>query len=248
MKLIAIADLHLSLGEGINKSMEVFGGAWTGYVERLKENWEYIVSPEDLVLIPGDISWGMHLEDAMPDLAWIDALPGRKLLLRGNHDLWWSSMKKMRGLFPSIEFLQNDSYLDEEHGFAIVGSRGWLCPGDSEFRETEDGKIFRRELLRLQMSADDLAKKCRAAGISQPYTIGMIHFPPTNAKKEASGFTDFFRDIGAEKVVYGHLHSEKAYGNGPSGVFDGPEYRLVSLDRLNAMPLVIYETEHNGNE
>ena len=241
MKIIAIADLHLSLGEGINKSMEVFGGAWLGYVERLKENWEYIVSPEDLVLIPGDISWAMHLEEAMADLEWLDALPGKKLLLRGNHDLWWSSMKKMKGLFPSIEFLQNDAYLDAEHGFAVIGSRGWLCPGDGDFKETEDGKIYRREILRLQMSLADLKAKCKASQCFDPYIIGMMHYPPTNARKDPSDFTDIFRDAGANQVIYGHLHSEKAFGNGPAGSFEGSYYRLVSLDRLNAMPICLYE-------
>ena len=163
MKILAIADLHLSLGEGINKSMEVFGGAWQGYVERLKDNWEYIVRPDDLVLLPGDISWAMHLEDAMADLAWIDALPGKKLIVRGNHDLWWTSMKKMRGLFQTIGFLQNDAYLDAANGFAVIGSRGWVCPGDTYFKGEEDAKIYRREVLRIGMSIDSLKKQVKQA-------------------------------------------------------------------------------------
>ena len=245
MRVIAIADLHLSLGEGINKSMELFGGAWIGYVDRLRENWEYIVRESDLVLIPGDISWALHLQDALPDLAWLDSLQGRKLLLRGNHDLWWSSMKKMRGLFQSIEFLQNDSWLDTEHGIGIYGSRAWLCPGDSEFRAEEDGKIYRRELIRLQMSADDLKRKKKEAGIKDCFTICMTHYPPSNPRSESSGFMEIIRATGTDIAVYGHLHSEKAFGNGPQGNIDGTDYRLVSLDKLNAMPLILYDTDND---
>jgi predicted phosphohydrolase len=243
MRVIAIADLHLSLGDGINKSMELFGGAWIGYVDRLRENWEYLVRPEDLVLIPGDISWALHLKDALPDLAWIDALPGKKLLLRGNHDLWWTSMKKMRGLYPSIDFIQNDGWLDPEHGIGIFGSRGWLCPGDSEFRAEEDGRIYRRELIRLQMSLDDLKRRQKEAGLQNIFTICMTHYPPANPKNEESGFMDIIRSAGTDIAVYGHLHSEKAFGNGPQGCIDGTCFRLVSLDRLNAMPLLLCDTE-----
>ena len=233
MNIFAIADTHLSFGETIDKPMDVFGPAWSGYEERLRENWTRVAGSDDLILVPGDISWAMHLEEALPDLAWIDHLPGKKLLLRGNHDLWWSSMAKMRGLFDTIEFLQNDSYVDEEGRFAVIGSRGWICPGDQDFSE-DDRKIYERELLRVGMSIDDMKKKCGAKGLDprEIMIIGMTHFPPTAPDKQPTGFTDLFREAGVKRAVYGHLHSEKAFGNGPLGSFEGVEYNLVSLDRL----------------
>ena len=151
MKLFAIGDLHLSFDPEVNKPMDIFGDAWLDYTDRLKENWLKIVGKEDTVILPGDLSWGMKLNEAMADLAWIDALPGHKVLVRGNHDLWWSGMTKMRRLFSSVSFIQNDAY--DGGDFVLMGSRGWVCPGDSGFTESEDRKIYERELLRLQMSA-----------------------------------------------------------------------------------------------
>ena len=159
MSVFAIADLHLSFGEGVDKPMDVFGSSWVNYEARLKEAWLDLVRPEDTVIIPGDISWALRLSDALPDLRWIAALPGEKVLLRGNHDLWWSSMAKMRGIEPSLHFLQNDSYLGE--GFLVLGSRGWLCPGGKDFTESEDGKIYGRELLRLELCRKDMQKKLK---------------------------------------------------------------------------------------
>ena len=240
MNVFAIADTHLSFGEHIDKPMDVFGPAWSGYENRLKEAWVKVVEKDDLVLMPGDISWAMHLEDAMADLAWIDALPGKKLLLRGNHDLWWSSMAKMRGLFESIDFLQNDSRLYAENRIAVIGTRGWVCPGDPDF-SSDDAKIYRRELLRLGMSADDLKAKLQASGLaaSDVTVLAMTHFPPTAMDKKPTGFTDMLKDAGVKRAVYGHLHSERAFGNGPTGLYDGVEYALVSLDRLGCAPILV---------
>lgn len=234
MNIFAVSDTHLSFGEHIDKPMDVFGRQWTGYENRLKENWKKVVTNDDLVLVPGDISWAMHLEEAMTDLAWIDALPGKKLMVRGNHDLWWSSMKKMRGLFKTIEYLQNDSYVDIQRRFAVIGSRGWTCPGDLDFTE-EDRKIYERELLRLAMSADDAKKKIEGEGLdlSDFLLIAMTHFPPTAPDKKPTGFTDMFRDLGVSKACYGHLHTQRSFENGPKGLFDSVEYSLVSIDSLS---------------
>ncbi len=236
MSLFAIADLHLST-DG-RKSMEIFGGEWLGYMERLKKNWTETVSDTDTVLVAGDISWGLRLADAMGDLAWLAALPGKKLLLRGNHDLWWSSMAKMRGLFPSIAFIQNDAY--EGDNFVVMGSRGWLCPGDSGFSESEDRKIYEREVMRLSFSAEAAARLLSECG-SEKILIGAMHYPPTNEKKQPSDFTRIFAEAGCKKVVYGHLHGEDNFYNGPLGNCDGVEYILCSLDKLRCRPMLIAE-------
>ena len=241
MSLYAIGDLHLSFGENVNKPMDVFGPVWKGYEEKLKKNWEASVKPGDTVIIPGDISWGLHLEDALADLAWVDALPGTKVLIRGNHDLWWSSMAKMRKLFPSIRFIQNDAYVGE--GFVIMGSRGWTCPGAGGFSEAEDRKIYTREVMRLEMSASAalrLTEEAKEKG-EEPVLIGAMHFPPTNEKKQPSEFTEIFGKAGCKTVVYGHLHGEFSMFSGPFGIIDGAEYFLCSLDKLECQPKLILE-------
>ena len=227
--LFAIADLHLATDPSIaDKSMDMFGGAWVGHAARLRDIWLRLVEAEDVVLIPGDISWALKLEGAKADLAWLDALPGTKVLIRGNHDLWWSSMKKMRGLYESVLFIRNDSI--EFENFVLCGSRGWICPGEPDFSEADDRKIYERELLRLEMSLTSAA----ACG---KQIIAATHFPPMNRKAEPSGFTELYKRFGVKTAVYGHLHGVGAFLAAPEGCIDGIEYRLVSLDRLGAAPL-----------
>ena len=229
--LFSIADLHLATDPSItDKSMDMFGGAWVNHAERLREIWLRIIEPGDVVFIPGDISWALKLEEAKADLAWLDALPGTKVLLRGNHDLWWSSMKKMRGLFDSVKFIRNDSLEFED--YVLCGSRGWICPGEPDFSESEDRKIYEREIIRLRMSLED-ASRCGKR------IIAATHFPPMNRKKEPSGFTELYKQFGVEKALFGHLHGEGAFMNAPEGRIDGIDYRLISLDRLKAAPLRI---------
>lgn len=208
--------------------MDVFGGAWEGHDKRLRDVWLRLVEPEDTVIIAGDISWGLRLEQATADLAWLDNLPGTKLLVRGNHDLWWTSMKKMRGLYESVLFIRNDSI--EFENFVLCGSRGWICPGEPDFSEADDRKIYERELLRLEMSLASAA----ACG---KQIIAATHFPPMNRKAEPSGFTELYKRFGVNTAVYGHLHGFGAFLTAPEGCIDGIEYRLVSLDRLGAAPL-----------
>lgn len=230
--LYAIADTHLSFGiEEGNKAMDLFGGPWVGHADRLKAAWLKLVEDQDSVIIAGDISWALKLEEAMADLAFLDSLPGRKILVRGNHDLWWSSMKKMRGLFKSISFIQNDSV--ELESCVVCGSRGWICPDEPDYSESEDGKIYRRELIRLEMALKS-ASEC-----GKPI-IAVTHYPPRNRFSEASGFSELLEKYGARTCVFGHLHGEQAFRNAPEGLIDGVYYRLVSLDRLSAVPLRIF--------
>ena len=241
MSLYAIGDLHLTFGGQVDKPMDIYGGPWVRHTEKLQERWRELIRPEDTVLIPGDISWAMHLRDAIPDLLWIAELPGTKVLLRGNHDLWWGSLKKMADIHDSLFFLQNNCY--EGDDFIIAGSRGWLCPGDKDFTEDTDRKIYERELIRLDLSLKDaLAARKRAEenGIHKQL-IGAMHFPPMNERKQASGFTEAFARAGVVRVVYGHLHGETAYSSGPQGMYDGVEYLLCSLDKLIGEPKQIVE-------
>ena len=229
--LYAIADLHLSFGiEEGNKAMDLFGGPWVGHADRLKTAWLKLVQDEDTVIIAGDISWALKLEQALADLAFIDSLPGKKILLRGNHDLWWSSMKKMRGLYDSISFIQNDSL--ELENCVVCGSRGWICPGEPDFSESADRKIYEREIIRLEMSLKS------AADGGKPIVAAM-HYPPRNRYSEPSEFSELFAKYGVRTCVFGHLHGEQAFRNAPEGLIDGVYYRLVSLDRLGAVPLRI---------
>lgn len=241
MSIYAISDLHLSFDENVDKPMDKFGPEWFDHAERLKENWEKTVGENDTVIIAGDISWGLKLSEAMADFRWIDALPGKKLIFKGNHDLWWSSITKLNTLFDTITFVQNFAVFCE--GWYICGSRGWVCPGDSSFVEEEDRRKYDREVLRLRMSFDDAYRQetevCCGAGL--PRVIGVLHYPPTNDKHQDSDFTRMFASCGAVKVVYGHLHGKGKYGRGLKGFFNGVDYSLVSVDYLDCTPKLIVE-------
>ena len=196
MQIYAIADLHLSLTS--EKPMDVFGEAWRGHAEKLERNWRECVQDDDLVLIPGDISWAMQLSAALPDLSFIGNLPGRKILLKGNHDYWWSAIGRVRSNLPEgMRALQNDSIVED--GIGICGSRGWLCPGSNNFN-AEDQKIYLRELDRLSLSLASLP--------AVETKIAMLHFPPFLDKEKGSGFTERLEEAGVQIVVYGHLHGE----------------------------------------
>lgn len=228
MKIFAIGDLHLSF-DG-SKPMDIYGGQWVKHTERLKAKWQSLVSEEDVVIIPGDISWALKKQDALVDLQWIAHLSGKKILIKGNHDLWWSSVSQLNQIHESMFFLQNNCYLIGET--AICGSRGWVCPGDRDF-SLQDEKIYKRELGRLRLSLED-ARKAGAKEI-----IGAMHFPPVNDKYEGSGFTELFVEYGVKSVVYGHLHGVDAHIRGINGRYNGVDYRLVSCDFLECTPLLI---------
>ena len=227
MQIYAIADLHLSLTA--EKPMDVFGEAWRGHAEKLERNWRETVGEEDLVLIPGDISWAMQLSAALPDLSFIGNLPGRKILLKGNHDYWWSAIGRVRASLPTgMRALQNDSIV--ENGVGICGSRGWLCPGSSNFSQ-DDEKIYLRELDRLTLSLQSLPPV--------ETKIAMLHFPPFSDKDRASGFSERLEAAGVTIAVYGHLHGE-ANRYAFEGEKNGVTYHCVAADKLDFTPKRIY--------
>ncbi len=231
MVIRALADLHLS--SKVNKPMDIFGPDWDNHVQKIKQNWEENVKEDDLVIIPGDISWAMHLKEAIYDLEWISNLHGKKLLLRGNHDYWWSSLKKIReALPPDIEVLQNDHFFWE--GWAICGTRGWLCPGDYRFEEEQDQKIYLRETLRLEFSLKSAYDR------GHRKIIVATHFPPFNVKRDPSGFTELMEEYRVEICIYGHLHGE-AINTAYEGQMNGTNYVFVSADKLNFTPILIAE-------
>ncbi|MBE6043784.1 MULTISPECIES: metallophosphoesterase [Clostridium] len=226
MGLYAISDLHLSLSS--DKPMDVFGEQWNNHHERIRENWIKKINDKDTVLIAGDVSWSMKMEDGLADLEWIHNLPGRKIISKGNHDYWWGSISKLNNLYEDISFIQNNFFSYED--YAICGTRGWTIPGDKS--SSHDIKIYNREQIRLKLSLD----KAVSSGYSK--IIVMIHYPPVNDKFEASNFTEIFEEYGVEKVIYGHLH-------GPSlnrvfeGTYNGVEYIMTSCDYINFDPIKV---------
>lgn len=232
MKVFAVSDLHLPGGQ--DKPMDVFGGNWTGHLEKIKADWRERVAEEDVVLIAGDISWAMTLDSALPDLRELADLPGKKVFIRGNHDYWWSGITALRRSAPdeSFYFLQNDCVRFD--GFVICGSRGWACPGSADFSES-DRKIYEREGERFRL-AFGCVQKLRQEGDK---LVCMIHYPPFNAKKEDTVYTELFEKYGADKVVYGHLHANAGaypirFARG------GIEYVLSSCDILGFRLIQIY--------
>lgn len=228
MAVYAISDLHLSFST--NKPMDVFGEHWSGYTDKVRAHWLATVKEEDIVLLGGDFSWAMYYEDVKEDMDWLIALPGKKYMIKGNHDFWWTSLKKMNAAYPEVNFIHNSAHVIGDVG--IVGSRGWACPNSKEFT-AEDQKIYDRELIRLENSI----KSAQTLGAKR--MIAMIHYPPTNEKFEASGFTEIFEKYNIEHVIYGHLHTKDGFKVGLKGERNGVHYHLTSCDFLDFMPEVI---------
>ncbi len=229
MKIFALADLHLSFS--VDKPMDVFGRRWEDHAEKIEKNWKSVVEEEDLVIISGDVSWGLKLDEAMPDLQWIHHLPGRKIITRGNHDLWWTSVSRMNRLFESIVFVQNSCV--QAGGTAVCGTRGWTLPGSSQEWTEHDEKIFRREQIRLEMAL----KAAHESGCSR--RILSIHYPPLNRLEMDTEFTGLIERYEVNTVVYGHLHGEEAGKNAFTGMHNGVEYRLTAADQVGFCPVLI---------
>ena len=231
MSVFAIGDLHLPGHD--QKPMDVFGSHWDRHFETISENWRRLIGEEDIVLIPGDISWAMQLNEAQDDLNAIGKLPGTKLLLRGNHDYWWSSLSKLRAILPERMYvIQNDALLLDGHVFC--GTRGWNFPLPQQALGEQDEKVYQRELIRLKMSLDHAV---RLGG--EDITV-MLHFPPLFADGLPTGFTEILESYPIRQVVYGHLH-----GAGIKIAFEGEregiQYNLVSCDALYFSPIRIFE-------
>ena len=227
MALYAIGDLHLSLGA--DKPMDIFGGAWVGYMEKLRQGMSVITEADTTVLL-GDLSWALGLDSAKADFAWIDQIPGRKIILKGNHDYWWSTAAKFYKFcqehgFTDQLILNNNHY--EYEGYAICGTRGWFFEEDRS--SDHDGKVFRRELMRLEASlksAGDMPK------------IVFLHYPPRYKGYECTEILELLKKYEVRQCFYGHLHGA-SHGLAMEGLWDGVEFRLVSADRLNFRPFQV---------
>ncbi|HEY8416848.1 MAG TPA: metallophosphoesterase, partial [Limnochordales bacterium] len=217
---------------GQDKPMDVFGAGWIDHPEKIRRAWLELVRDDDVVLMPGDLSWAMTLEQAAEDFAYLAQLPGRIVLIRGNHDYWWGSISKVRrALPPNVTALQNDHLL-LGHGWAVCGTRGWTVPGSSTFQGDQDMKIYLRELQRLELSLRSAAQ----AGAER--IIALLHYPPTNERHEPSGFTRLLEAYPVVHCVYGHLHGP-ARRHGLTGQVGHIRYHLVSCDAVGFRPVLI---------
>lgn len=229
MNLFAISDLHLSFES--DKPMDIFGEVWEDYLKRLEEKWFKTVRPEDCVLMAGDLSWAMHLSQAKKDFQYIERLPGQKIITKGNHDYWWSSLKKIHDHLndigaKSIRILHNHC-IELQHA-VICGTRGWKSP-DAQDADQNDQKIFNRELHRLHLSLED------AKGVDKP-KICMLHFPPFGPNGEQTAFTDLMQKNRVHCCVYGHVHRFFHVPQAVQGMFQGVTYYLTSADYLEFAP------------
>ena len=227
MALYAIGDLHLCLGAP--KPMDVFGGAWIGYMQKLKQNIG-IIGPDDTTVLLGDLSWALDLSEAREDFAFIDQIPGKKIILKGNHDYWWSTATKFYKFCEQNEFsnqwiLNNNHY--EYDGWAICGTRGWFF--EEERSGSHDEKVFKRELIRLETSlssAGDMPK------------MVFLHYPPKYKGYECTEILDLLKKYDVRKCFYGHLHGA-SHGLALEGIWDGIEYKLVAADKLDFHPFLV---------
>lgn len=228
MALYAIGDLHLCLGAP--KPMDIFGGTWVGYMDKLKAGMS-VIKPEDTTVLLGDLSWALGLSDASADFAWIDKIPGRKIILKGNHDYWWSTATKFYDFCKehgfSEQFVLNNNHYEYE-GHAICGTRGWFYEEDKSGEHDE--KVFKRELLRLETSL-------KSAG-DLPKTV-FLHYPPRYKGYVCTEILELLAHYDVRQCFYGHLHGA-SHGLALEGQWDGIEFRLVSADKLNFKPFKVF--------
>ncbi len=240
MSLYTIADLHLSTLDKTNKSMEVFGKSWADYMIRIENNWRHLIKETDTVVIPGDVSWALSLEEAESDLKFLDSLPGRKILGKGNHDFWWSTMRKHEAFFEkigikSISFLFNNAHETED--FIIAGTRGWYndedaanAPDNADFE-----KLTNRENLRLRASLD-AAKRMKEQSPDKEIIVFM-HFPPFWNGKASDGLIQALKEYGVKRVYFGHIHGN--YTVEPHFVYEGIDMHIISADYLKFLPRLV---------
>lgn len=231
MKIFSISDLHLS---GMSdKPMDVFGAGWEGHFEKIKNDWQNKVAEDDIVLLCGDTSWGTKLEEGVFDLNSLKGLKGRKVFVKGNHDYWWNGISKLRDAAPddTFYFLQNDCV--KFGNILICGSRGWSCPGSSDYTE-HDEKLYLREAERFKLCFKEVEKVREEGDI----LIVMTHYPPMGLKLQDTLFTKLFEENGADKVVFGHIHGQSFFPF--RTVKGGIEYVLTSCDKVGfALQLIL---------
>ena len=224
MAIYVIADLHLSFSQ--DKPMSIFGENWEGHSEKIKNNWISKVKQEDTVVLPGDFSWAMYLQDTYKDFEYLNSLPGKKLLLKGNHDYWWTTVTNMRNFleenkFKNIDFIYNNSYLVENK--ILTGTRGW------NLLDTENSsKMIKRESIRLQLAIEDGIKKYG----DDKEIIVFMHYPPISNTNKKSDFLKILKQYDIKRCYYGHLHG-KSHQDAVEGIVDGIEFKLISADYLN---------------
>jgi predicted phosphohydrolase len=227
MALYAIGDLHLSLGA--DKPMDIFGGGWVGYMDKLRQGLS-VIGPEDTTVLLGDLSWALSIEEAEPDFRWIDAIPGRKIILKGNHDYWWSTAAKFNKFCAekgfSNQFILNNNYYEYED-YAICGTRGWFF--EEERSGQHDEKVFKRELMRLEASLKSAGEKPK---------LVFLHYPPRYRGYQCDEILELLSQYEVRRCFYGHLHGP-SHKLAMEGLWDGVEFRLVSADFLDFKPFKV---------
>ncbi|MDR0426527.1 MAG: metallophosphoesterase [Clostridiales bacterium] len=232
MKVFALSDFHLSIHNP--KPMDIFGGAWVNYLAEIEENWRTLLSEDDVMLIGGDTSWAMTLENVRPDLGYLSTFPGKKILIRGNHDYWWHSIGALRKLLPPGMFaLQNDAL--RLGNLVVCGTRGWTTPESGE-GDAQNKKLYDRELIRLKLSLDHM-KRIKTPG---DRAVVMLHYPPFNSRMTDSAFTELIGTYPADAVIYGHLHGKNSRVK-PLVELGGIPYHLTSCDLVGNKPVMLFE-------
>ena len=228
MSLYVIGDLHLSLTT--EKPMDIFGEKWQNHLEKIKKNWP--LTDGDTVVLAGDLSWGMNTSQSDADFAFVDALPGEKILLKGNHDYWWETQNKLKTVtaqYPSLHFLFNNTYETEE--CFLCGTRGWIPENTQE----QDAKILRREAGRLRLSLEAWKK----TGSPKPAAV-FLHYPPIFSGQRCEELWQVMKDYGVSSCYYGHLHGAYAHKSAVEGTVDGITLKLISADKLDFVPWKIF--------
>ena len=236
MSLYVIADLHLPIS--VDKPMDIFGG-WEDYVSRLKYNWKKKIKPDDTVVIPGDLSWSMSLEQSCNDMRFLNELPGRKIISKGNHDYWWNTASKMERFFAdngftTLNILHNNCY--EYEGIGICGSRGWI----NENGKPEDAKVLAREAIRLEVSI-----VCAEKQGLRP--VVFLHYPPVYTGIVNESIFEVLKKHDIRLCFYGHLHGRRTHSNAVTGMYQGIMFKLISADYLQFDPLDITDIVHNDD-
>ncbi|MBZ4665974.1 metallophosphoesterase [Mahella sp.] len=230
MALYAMADIHLALS--VNKPMDIFGKQWENYMDRIADNWMATITDNDCIIIAGDISWAIHIEELDKDFEFLNQLPGQKVFVKGNHDYWWNSMSKLKEYveahgFRNMIFLHNNAYRYKD--IVICGSRGWMLPGDPGFT-AEDEKVYRRELMRLRLSLEQGVK------LKGGEILVAMHYPPATIINPRSEFMDIMNEYGVRRCVYGHLH-DSGKRIAINGRHEGIDMYLTASEYLQFIPL-----------